>query len=94
MSEQCTPRGLGSYIPEETVNRSFSAPSLEGQQTAHNWRVDALFYGLPVITAYDGPDLHEACRRVGEMCLSLKIDKVFVYRDGAKYRHVEVLIDE
>jgi hypothetical protein len=61
------------------------------EASRHQWRVTALFDGfLRATEAYEGNDYRMMCLRVGEMCLSTTVDKVFVWRDGEKYRHIEV----
>jgi hypothetical protein len=65
-------------------------PHVPSNQT-RQWRVEALYDGRTQIAViYDGPDYGVMCQCVGSLCLEVTVDKVFVWRDGEKYRHIEV----
>jgi hypothetical protein len=58
---------------------------------ATSWRVDVLCdCHLHTTTAYEGGDYQEACKRIGEMCLSITVDRVIVYRNGEWHRRIEL----
>jgi len=38
---------------------------------------------------YDGQDAGVVSQCIGALCLNVTVDKVFVWRDGEKYRHIE-----
>lgn len=68
------------------------AKDLGRQANTHPaWRVEALYDGrmLPQVE-YEGQDYGVVSQSIGGLCLNVTVDKVFVWRDGEKYRHIEV----
>lgn len=64
---------------------------VDNRASHHRWRVEALYDGrmLPQVE-YEGQDYGVASQSIGALCLNVIVDKVFVWRDGEKYRHIEV----
>lgn len=68
------------------------AKDLVRQANAHPiWRVEALYDGRMLSQVeYEGQDSSVLSQCIGTLCLNATVDKVFVWRDGEKYRHIEV----
>jgi hypothetical protein len=80
---------LADVIDEVVELRQHVARTSE--ESHHHWKVSALFdCHLHATEMYAGNDYRTMCLRVGEACLTTTTDKVFVYRDGDKIRHIEV----
>jgi hypothetical protein len=82
--------------PVETVDFRVSRENTEPvtviqPQHRHHWRVDVLCdCHLRTTIAYEGDDYDKMIQRVGEMVMSITVDRVLVYRDGEQYRRCEV----
>ncbi len=64
-------------------------PAVQAEQ--YHWQVKALYDGsLESRVEYEGYDKQKMIKCVGELCLMNVVDKVFVWRDNEKYRHIEV----
>lgn len=84
----------GEYGPPEPIvfeKKREDAKSTEGTTENRHWRVDVLYdCSLHTRVTYEGNDYQAMLATVGDMCLTVTVDKVFVWRDGEKYRHIEV----
>ena len=61
------------------------------QAEKHQWKVEALYDGRGTKTVeYEGSDRQKMLKCLGELCLIRVVDKIFIWRDGEKYRHMEL----
>ena len=60
-------------------------------KSTHQWQIDvACDCHGKIGTIYIGQDYRHMFKRLGEMCLSMNISKIVVYRDGEIYREIVV----
>jgi hypothetical protein len=86
MITECSP------ITSFRINKENTEPvAVVPPERRHHWRVDVLHdCHLHPTVAYDGDDYTMMIQRVGEMVMSITVDKVRVYRDGELYRRCEL----
>jgi hypothetical protein len=61
------------------------------QAEKHHWKVEALYdCSMNKAVEYEGDDRGKMVKCVGELCLTVTVDKIFIWRDNEKYRHIEM----
>ncbi len=85
---QHDPWGSMYAVPDKDLSY-LREPAVQAEQ--YHWQVKALYDGsLESRVEYEGYDKQKMIKCIGELCLINVVDKVFVWRDNEKYRHIEV----
>lgn len=70
---------------------SMYAVANKEQPETYQWKSEALYdCSVNKTVEHEGHDKQKMTQCIGELCLTKVVDKIFIWRDGEKYRHIEV----